>query len=353
MTNYPELLQDLSNLDGISGHEGRVRDRILSALGDRLPNHHIDSMGNLLAHWHGTHGDQRPRIMLAAHMDEVGFMVTGYDSDGSLHFASVGGISDQILPGLRVRVGTDKPMGGVVMWTPIHKNREVSIKLMSNLRIDIGATSKGEAQGKAPLGTPIMFETVFAPLGNLWSGKALDDRAGCSALVEVLNDAPYDADVLMAFTVQEEVGLRGAKVAAKILKPDVALILETTTAQDLPNPHASEGEDQPNPTCRLGAGVALTVMDAGSITPPQLLRFVEQTAQRHHIPYQYKTSLGGRTDGAIIQSQLGGIPTITFSIPARYIHTPTALIAPSDYASMVALVKAVLHTLTREAIRPL
>ncbi|MGV2436173.1 MAG UNVERIFIED_CONTAM: hypothetical protein LVT10_15895 [Anaerolineae bacterium] len=178
------------------------------------------------------------------------------------------------------------------MWTPIHKNREVSIKLMSNLRIDIGATSKGEAQGKAPLGTPIMFETVFAPLGNLWSGKALDDRAGCSALVEVLNDAPYDADVLMAFTVQEEVGLRGAKVAAKILKPDVALILETTTAQDLPNPHASEGEDQPNPTCRLGAGVALTVMDAGSITPPQLLRFVEQTAQRHQHPLPIQNQLG-------------------------------------------------------------
>ena len=353
MTNYPELLKDLSNLDGISGDEGRIRNRILAELGARLPNHHIDSMGNLLAHWHGTDAQQRPRIMLAAHMDEVGFMVTGYDSDGSLHFASVGGISDQILPGLRVRVGTEKPLGGVIMWTPIHKNRDTNIKPMSNLRIDIGATSKGEAQGKAPLGTPIMFETAFSPLGALWSGKALDDRAGCSALVDVLGDAPYGADVLVAFTVQEEVGLRGAKVAAKILKPDVAFILETTTAHDLPNPHASEGEDQPNPTCRVGEGVALTVMDGGTITPPQLLRFVEQTAQQHGIRYQYKTSLGGRTDGATIQSQLSGIPTMTFSIPSRYIHTPTALIAPSDYASMVALVKAVLHTLTLEAIRPL
>ncbi len=344
------ILDQLSQAPGISGQEDAVRDIILKAIEPHTTDITIDSMGNVLAVQKGTDSANRPRVMLAAHMDEVGFLVIGHDSDGSLQFDSVGGIDDRILPGLRVCVGKDG-LPGVIMWGPVHKNREQTVTKMSSLRIDIGATSKADAQGKAPLGTMIVFDSHYGKIGKLLRGKAFDDRAGCSVLVDLLAHGPYPCDVLAAFTVQEEVGLRGAQVAARTLQPDVAFALETTTAHDLPDPTADPDNTlvSVNPTARVGAGPAITVMDRSIMVSPRMIDLVRTAAEAEDMPYQYKSRRGGGNDAGAIQLQNGGIPSATVSIPARYIHSPVALISQTDYDAVVTLFQRVLADITVEA----
>ena len=339
------ILQALSEAAGISGQEEAVRDIILEAIEPHVTDLRTDAMGNVLALRAGEQGAARPRVMLAAHMDEVGFMVTGYDGDGLVQFDSVGGIDDRILPGLRVRIGTGG-LPGVILWTPIHKNRDQNVTKMSSLRIDIGASSKGDAQTKAPLGSMVVFDSHYAEHGNLLRGKAFDDRAGCAVLVDLLRGGPYPVDVMVAFTVQEEVGLRGAQVAARALQPDIAFSLECTTAHDLPDPSADPDElhTTPNPTARLGGGPAITLMDSSVIVPPGMVDLIRNTAEANAIPYQFKTRRGGGNDAGQIHLQNGGIPSATISIPARYIHSPAALISQGDYDATVNLVAALLRT---------
>lgn len=336
------LLKELSNAPGISGQEEAVRDLILNAITPYVSHYQVDSMGNILALLPGTAPERHPRVMLDAHMDEVGFMVTGYDSDGLLHVNSVGGIDDRILPALRVKVGE---LNGVFIWAPIHKNREQNVVKLASLRVDIGAKSKSEAESAAPLGTPVTFDTQFGELGRLWMGKALDDRAGCALLVDVLANGPYPCDVLAAFTVQEEVGLRGATVAARALRPDVAFSIETTTANDLPDPTADPDNlaVAANPVCKLGAGTVVTLMDGSIVVNPKLTEFIMATAAKHGLPAQYKSKRGGGNDAGAIQFQNGGIPVATLSLPARYIHSPAALIDPQDYQNTLALIQALLR----------
>lgn len=347
------LLKQLSEAFGVSGEEDAVRALILDAVKDHVDEYHIDSIGNLTAIKRGI-GATPLRVMIDAHMDEVGFMVTDHDSNGMLRFTNVGGIDDRILPGLRVRVGPEA-IPGVVMWTPIHLNRDQNVKAMKDLRIDIGVTSKSAAEGKAKRGTRITFDSTFMELGqSLLRGKAFDDRGGCALLVELLQGGPYPVDILAAFTVQEEIGLRGAQVAAQRLQPDVALALECTTAHDIPDPDADPDDlTQPNPTCLLGAGPALTVMDRSMITPPQLLRFLQATAMNADIPHQLKTALGGGTDAGSIHLLNGGIPTAVISVPCRYIHSPHAYMHRDDYADTLRLVQATLATITPGVIKPL
>jgi tetrahedral aminopeptidase len=337
------MLKALSEAAGVSGQEDAVRDLILKAISPHVSDLQIDTMGNILAKQPGMDATNRPRVMLAAHMDEVGFLVTGYDSDGLLQFDSVGGIDDRILPGLQMRIG-QTGLPGVVLWTPIHKNRDQNVTKMDSLRIDIGATSKADAQAKAPLGTMIVFDSHYRQHGNLIGGKAFDDRAGCAVLIDVLQAGPYPVDVLVAFTVQEEVGLRGAQVATRALQPDIAFSLECTTAHDLPDPAADPDDliNTPNPTARLGHGPALTVMDRSVMVNPALLDFMRQTAEAAGIPYQLKTRRGGGNDAGQISLQGGGVPAATISIPARYIHSPAALLSPADYDATVELVQQLL-----------
>ncbi len=340
------ILEQLSNAAGVSGQEDAVRDLILEAVEPHADEIKIDALGNVLVWQNGTDSADRPRVMLDAHMDEIGFLVTGYDSDGMLHFDSVGGVDDRILPGLRVRVGSnDDWQHGVIMWTPIHKNRDQSVTKMDKLRIDIGAGSKSDAESKAPLGTMIVFDSAYGQVGDLLRGKAFDDRAGCAMLLDVLAGGPYPCDVVAAFTTQEEVGLRGAQVAARALQPDVAFALETTTANDLPDPNDDPDEllTTPNPTCRVGAGPVLTLMDRSIVVLPQLMRFVRETADANEIPYQFKTRRGGGNDAGALQLQNSGIPAATISLPARYIHSPAALIQQSDYDHAVALTQHLLR----------
>lgn len=352
-TTENPMLQQLSEVAGISGQEDAVRDIILQAIEPHVDEIRIDAMGSLLVVQRGWQSDARPRVMMAAHMDEIGFMVTGYDSDGLIRFTSVGGIDDRILPGLRVKLGGGG-INGVIIWTPIHKNRDQNVVKQSNLRIDIGVSSKSEAEGKAPKGTMIVFDSYFGQVGDLWRGKAFDDRAGCAMLVELVQQGPYESDLLAAFTVQEEVGLRGATVAARAFKPDLAIAIETTTANDLPDPDADPDDlmTTPNPTCKVGEGPVLTVMDRSVMVNPKLVRYLRQTAEQNAIPYQLKTRPGGGTDAGSIQFQNGGVVAGTVSLPARYIHSPAALIHPEDFGHTVDLLRMVLNTVTPEDYLP-
>jgi endoglucanase len=250
---------------------------------------------------------------------------------------------------LRVRIGE---VSGVIIWTPIHLNREQNVVKLNNLRIDIGASSKDEAAGKVKPGDRIAFDSRFVEIdGGMLRGKSFDDRVGCSLLIDVLQGDPYPVDVLAAFTVQEEIGTRGAHVAAQALNPDVAFVLEGTTANDLPNPLADpDDSDEVNPTCRVQGGPALTIMDRSMIVHPGLLNFLRRTAEAERIPYQVKTQLGGGTDGGAIHRSNVGVPTAVISIPCRYIHSPTAYLHRDDYDNTLRLIKAALNGITRDAI---
>lgn len=346
------LLQQLSEAIGVSGQEDAVRKLILPAIKDQVTDIRVDAMGSITAVKPGTNPDA-PRLMISAHMDEVGFMVTGYDGDGLIHFTAVGGVDERILPGLRVKIG-DNQVAGVVIWTPIHKSygKNDTAKI-NTLRIDIGATSKDEASGKVKRGDRVAFDSRFMEVGaKILRGKSFDNRVGCSLLVDILQGGPYPVTVLAAFTVQEEIGLRGARVAARILKPDAAIALEGTTANDIPNPKADPDDDTgTNPTCSLGAGPALTIMDRSMITDPRLLAFLRQTAEADGIPYQYKTQLGGGTDAGAIHQTNEGVPSAVVSVPCRYIHSPTAYLNRDDYASTLKLLQAVLNRLSWDVIR--
>lgn len=337
------ILEQLSNAIGVSGEEDDVRAIIHAAIRDCAADIQVDALGNLTATQTGTtYSDYK--VMIAAHMDEIGMMVTAVDGNGLIQFTNVGGIDPRILPGLRVRVGP-KRTPGVVLWKPIHMWRDMKTMAIDNLRIDVGASDKSAAEP----GDRIAFEGCYRQLSDtVVRGKAFDDRAGCAILVDILRGGPYPVTVCAAFTVQEEIGLRGAQVAAQRLAPDAAIVLEGTPAFDVPNPNleAEAGDLPTNPATRLGEGVVLTLSDGRMISDPRVLAFLRETAAENEIPYQLKTVGGGGTDGGAIHTAQTGVPTMTLSAPCRYVHSPTALLNLDDYAHVRALSQAVLNRIT-------
>jgi tetrahedral aminopeptidase len=345
------LLKQLSEANGISGKEDAVRNIILGHLDGLTEDIRIDPLGSITCIKGGT-GKSKLRVMLVAHMDEVGFMATGVDSDGLVRFTAVGGIDDRILPGKRVKIGANA-LPGVIGWVPIHLNQDQTVVKMSNLRIDIGATSKDDANGKVKMGDMIVFDAAFGELGDsMLRGKAFDDRAGCALLIEVLRGEPYPFDLLAAFTVQEEIGLRGAQVVAQYFSPDIAFVLECTTANDIPNPLANpDDEEYPNPTCRVQGGPVLTLLDRSLIADPRLVRHLQTTADKHAIPYQHKTMPGGGTDGGAIHTSNVGVATAVISLPARYIHSPLAYLHRDDFENTLRLIQGALRELPEKILR--
>lgn len=348
-----QYLRELSEAIGISGQEDAVRAVVLKAIEDHAEQIRIDPLGSITAFQRGT-GESSLRVMVAAHMDEVGFMVTGHDSDGLIRFTNIGGIDDRILPGLRVKVG-DGLIPGVIVWTPIHMNNDQDVVKLKSLRIDIGATSKDEAAGKARPGARVAFDSRFMEVGEggrLLRGKAFDDRGGCSLLIDLLQGGPYPVGIHAAFTVQEEIGLRGAQVAAQTLRPDVAFILEGTTANDLPDPAKRPDDDREvNPTARMGGGPVLTILDNSLIVPPHLLAFLHEAAGAEGIPFQYKTTASGGTDGGAVHQAAGGAQTAVLSLPCRYIHSPAAYLLREDYDNTLRLIQAALRRITPETLK--
>ena len=346
------ILKKLSEAVGVSGKEDAVRKIVLEAIEGHAENIRIDPMGSVTAIKKGT-GDGLPRVMLAAHMDEIGFMVIGFDGSGLIRFQNVGGVDSRILPGLRVIIGEDA-VRGVIIHPPIHLNGDKSVKQVGSMRIDIGASSKDAANGKVSIGDRITFDSQFMEIGDtMLRGKALDDRAGCALLIDVLQGGPYPVDVLAAFTVQEEIGLRGATVAAHSLKPDIGFALETTPSHDLPNAAGDRDDpDDANPACRLGDGPVLPVIDSRTITDPRILNFLRTTAEQNNLPYQLKTRRGGGTDAGAIHISEAGVPSGSISVPCRYIHGPAAMMNRQDYDHTLALIQAALNGITSDLLEP-
>ncbi len=337
------ILEELSNAIGVSGEEDDVRAIILAAIRDRAADIQVDALGNLTATQTGTEYPDY-KVMIAAHMDEIGMMVTSVDGGGLIQFTNVGGIDPRILPGLRVKIGV-KRTSGVVLWKPIHMWRDMNTIAIESLRIDVGVNDKSAAEP----GDRIAFDGRYQQLSDtVVRGKAFDDRVGCAILVDILRGGPYPVTVCAAFTVQEEIGLRGAQVAAQRLGPDAAIVLEGTPAYDVPNPNleAEAGDLPTNPATRLGEGAVLTLVDGRMISDPRVMAFLKETAAANDILYQVKTVGGGGTDGGAIHTAQTGVPTMTLSVPCRYIHSPTALLNLDDYGHVRALSQAVLNRIT-------
>jgi endoglucanase len=329
------LLRELSEARGVSGHEYAVRQIILDAIQDTVDEHRVDALGNLIALKKGKvlsaakgTAQSRHKVMVAAHMDEIGLMVVQIEKEGSLRFRPVGGIDDRVLLAKKVLVGDNK-VPGVIGSKPVHllepKQRQQVVRV-AEMSIDIGASSKDEAERLVRLGDYATFDIAFSELGGelrTVKGKAFDDRAGCAVLIELLKES-YPFDLYAAFTVQEEVGLRGARVAGYTIAPDVAFILEGTICDDMPK------KKDISPTTTLGGGPAVTVVDRSVIADPRLVELLVKTALDNGIPYQFKQPNMGGTDAGAIHLTRAGVPSAVVAVPARYIHSPVSLLSLND-----------------------
>jgi|YNPNPStandDraft_1061719.scaffolds.fasta_scaffold04597_6 endoglucanase len=340
------MLKELSEATGVSGDEENVRSILLRAIREHVDEVRVDALGNILALKRGT-TQNGLRVMLAAHMDEVGLMVVGHDGDGFLRVRTVGGVDPRLLPGAALEVGPDH-LPGVIGIKPIHllkSGEEQQVPSIEDLVVDIGATSKDEATKLAPPGTYITFATRFREGSITVSGKAFDDRAGCAVLVEIVRGERFPFDLHAAFTVQEEVGLRGARVAAYAIAPNCAFVLEGTVADDLPKDKDS------SPTTRLGHGPAITLMDNTFIAHRGLVRLLTDTAEALGIPYQFKQPGIGGTDAGAIHTSREGVPSATVAVPCRYIHSPVSLLNLDDFNNTITLMREALARLTSSTLR--
>jgi putative aminopeptidase FrvX len=334
-----EVLEKLSNANGVTGREDEVRELMKKYLKPYVDEVREDKLGNLIAFKKGN--KDAPTVMLAAHMDEVGLMIKNIKSKGFLQFTKVGGIDDRILLAQKVVVHTDKgPLNGVVGSKPVHIQTEAEKKKVieaDKLFIDVGAKDKKDAEKMGvQVGDVVSFDTKFACLSKkVVLGKALDNRAGCAVMIEAMkNLQKCDCNVYAVGTIQEEVGLRGATIAAFQLKPDVGIALDTTVAGDTPG--VTEGEAP----AKIGEGPVVTVADAGLITNPKLLRMLIDSAKENKIPYQLETGIRGTTDAARIALTREGIPSGVIAVPTRYIHSPAAIMNLDDAEKAVELVIA-------------
>ncbi len=340
-----KLLEKLSNAVGVSGKEDDIRSIVIDEIKPFVDEYRVDRMGNLLA----IKRARKPgamRIMLAAHMDEVGFMLVQEDGEGCFAFEAVGGIDERQLAAKPVIVGKDH-LPGVIGSKPIHLSspgeREHATP-MKQLRIDISPA----CAGKVGVGDYATFATRFWRNGNSLFGKALDDRLGVATLIELAKRNPAKLEVLFAFTVQEELGLRGARVAAYDFEPEMAFVVDSTPAFDLPMLESDEENVLYN--CRLEAGPAIYLADAGTISDPRLIRFLVRLAETEGIPYQFRQPGGGGTDAGAIHITRGGIPSVSVSIPGRYAHSPILHASVTDWQHTLALLHQVLEKSDRSIL---
>lgn len=328
-----ELLKELCLLDGISGDEGRVREYIIDEIKD-FCEYSVDNLGNIIAFKKGKKTPPK-RLMVTAHMDEVGLIVTGINDDGSLNVSAVGGIEPAAILGKKVRVG-DKRISGVVGSAAVHniskEEREKSPEL-SALSVDIGAADKSRACEYVKPGDSIAFDSDFVKLGeNKVKAKAIDDRFGCAVMIKLIQ-SEIEYDTYFAFLVQEEVGLRGAKAASYSINPDVAVVIEATTASDIPG---AEGDKK---VCIQGNGPVVSFMDRTTIYSKELYKLAFDIANEKAIPCQTKMMIAGGNDAGAIHTARGGVKTIAVSLPCRYIHSPSSVADMRDIKGSFELIR--------------
>ncbi|MFB5189382.1 M42 family metallopeptidase [Alicyclobacillus fastidiosus] len=337
------LLKQLSEAMGPSGFEDEIRNVIRDEVTPLVADIRTDVLGNLIVSNGSEH--RGPRVMLDAHMDEVGLMIVqvceGGRESGLLKFRALGGIDPRVLVSKPVFVGNNR-IPGVIGAKPIHLQERSERRkplAMDQLYIDIGAKDAKDAKAVVKPGDVAIFATQFGTLGErAVKGKSFDDRIGCALLIEALRES-YDLPVVGAFTVQEEIGLRGAQAAAYAIEPDIAIALEGTVCFDV------VGAKSHGQGTIMGAGPALTVQDAQTVADRRFLDFMVSVAEKHGIPYQLRRVKGGSNDYGAIHKVRSGIIGGAISVPVRYIHAPTQVASLDDFDNSLSLLKAVLREL--------
>ncbi|MBC8535670.1 M42 family metallopeptidase [Feifania hominis] len=328
------LISELSQLGGVSGDESRVADYIEEKIRDFADDCRRDRLGNLIAFRKGT--DSSKKLMLCAHMDEVGLLVSYITDEGLLRFQPVGGIDPRVITGRRVLVG-EKQVPGVIGTKAIHIQTPEERKQapgFDRLYIDIGATSREDAQKAVSLGDCAVFDSDFVTFGDgCIKAKALDNRVGCAVLMESMRMRPH-YDTYYVFSVGEEVGLRGAYTSSYDIEPDFAVAIDSTTTADY------AGVDERDQGLKLGGGCALFLMESTTYYFKDTLKKVRRIAQENGVRYQMKQIMVGGLDAGGIQRTASGVETASVATPCRYLHSPSCMMKISDILETEKLVAA-------------
>ncbi|MBE0682511.1 MAG: M42 family peptidase [Anaerolineales bacterium] len=338
-----QLLEKLCNAMSVSGAEGEVRRIVLEEVKPHADEVKVDALGSVLVRKKST--AKKPlRVLLDAHMDEVGFMIVHDDGEGFFQFETVGGIDPRHLVGKQVIVGKDHAVG-VIGAKPIHMTtveERTHIIDVNALRIDLGP------EGKASVGDRATFATKFKIAGPSIMSKSIDDRIGVAILIELLKNAPKNLELCLSFSVQEEIGLRGAKVAGYHFNPDLAIAVDSTPARDLPD---FNGRENYSYNTMLGLGPAIYMANSSTIDDPRLVKFLEETAIKHKIPYQFRQPGGGGTNAGAIQQSRAGVPVVSVSVPHRYTHSPISISRVEDWKNTLNLLHNALKNMTPDLIK--
>lgn len=339
-----DLLSRLSNALAVSGDEQEVRAIVYEELKEFEDSMHTDAMGNVIVVRKGS-GKDRVRVMLAGHMDEVGFMITKEDGDGLFEFTMIGGIDPRQLVGKPVVIGRDHVRGvigakAIHLTTAAEREQELNVDA---LRIDVGLGGSKLVK----LGERATFDTKLAVLGPSLRGKALDDRLGVFTIIQLLKNAPENVDLLAAFTVQEELGLRGAKTAAYHLNPDIGIALDSTPANDFPD---FDGELNVRHNTKLDGGPAIYLMDGATIGDRRVIKWLNETADAEGIPWQYRQPGMGGTDAGSIHKSRAGVPSVSVSVPQRYLHSAAGMVRKDDVLNTIKLLHAALSRLDKSIL---
>lgn len=326
-----ELLKKYSEIPSPSGSENLIREEIIKDIKDYADEIKVDNLGNLIVF---KKGKNRPlkKVMIDAHMDEIGFMITAIDENGYLRFDNLGGIDGKVLFGKRVKING---IYGVIGGSAVHllgADERKKVQKNDNLRIDIGAKSREEAEKLVKIGDTAVFDTEFCDMGETIAARGLDDKVGCAIMVSLIkSDLEYDT--YFSFSVQEEIGCRGAAVTAFSIAPDCAITVEATTAADM------YGVPDDKTVCKVGGGAALSLMDNGTLYDKTLVHKVLENAKKNGISAQPKTAVAGGTNASAIHKSRSGVKTINLALPCRYIHSGYCVAAKSDIENLYKLVE--------------
>ncbi len=331
-----DLLKELTEAHGTSGYEDAIREIVKRELGG-LGTLSTDSMGNLICVKAGTAGSSAKKLMLAAHMDEIGFVVKFIDSNGFLRLNPLGGWDPRQMNSQRVVVHTKSgPIQGVLMYgtKPAHllsDSEKAQGQKLDDFFVDIGLSGE-TVKSKVRLGDQVTMDGRFSQIGNHFTCKSMDDRVAVFVMIEALKAAgDHGCDVYAVATVQEEIGLRGASAAGWSIKPDIAVALDITLANDIP------GVPEPDQITKLGGGAAIKIMDSSLICHPKIVEHFRSLAEKNEIKHQMEILSRGGTDAGGIQRLHGGIPSFTLSIPSRYVHTVNETVHAEDVQACIDL----------------
>lgn len=316
------MLKDLCLLNGTSGREDAVRNYIIEKIKDKC-EYSVDALGSVIAFKKGRKAPDK-KVLVAAHTDEVGFIITDITDDGYLRFAPVGGIDAAVVLGRRVDINGIKGVVGAKAVHLLSDDEKKNEPAFDKLAIDIGAADKAEAEKAVSLGDCAYFASDYCEFGDGFiKSKALDDRIGCMLMIELIN-SDLEYDTYFCFNVQEEVGLRGSGCSAYAVKPDVAVILESTTAADI------DGVTGGDKCCVLGKGPVVSFMDGRTIYDKQIFDLAFEVAKENNIKIQTKTKIAGGNDAGAIQKSGAGCRVAAVSLPCRYIHSGSSVVKIGD-----------------------